>query len=184
MLQLRQELGRAGRVLYTASGHPRAWASAYSGLFALALVTLLALVTMVRGRTLLHCTGTYITGGCVSTQIKSVFCNRVGQGLAWASHGRGRFSVRGRREAATGYGQVGRKDQSNKRARPRSVLALLRPHPASSLRRDLLAWSQGKRMKVCDPMPGALSGRSQGPKPCRTQKGAGSQSRLQIADRS
>src|SRR4051794_8887477 len=39
-------------------------------------------------------------------------------------------------------------------------------------------WPQGKRMKVCDPIAGALSGRSQAPKPCRTQKGAGSEDRL------
>src|SRR3954462_6822178 len=38
---------------------------------------------------------------------------------------------------------------------------------------------QGKRMKVCDPIAGALSGRSQVRKPCRTQKGAGSEDRLQ-----
>src|SRR3954453_18945176 len=37
---------------------------------------------------------------------------------------------------------------------------------------------QGKRMKVCDPMTGALSGRSQVRKPCRTRQRAGSQSRL------
>src|SRR4051795_8167616 len=37
---------------------------------------------------------------------------------------------------------------------------------------------QGKRMKVCDPIAGALSGRSQVRKPCRTQKGAGSEDRL------
>src|SRR5215213_523488 len=37
---------------------------------------------------------------------------------------------------------------------------------------------QGKRMKVCDPMAGALSGRSQVRKPCRTRQRAGPQSRL------
>src|SRR3954463_16511916 len=38
--------------------------------------------------------------------------------------------------------------------------------------------TQGKRMKVCDPIAGALSGRSEVRKPCRTQKGAGSEDRL------
>src|SRR5215207_1594081 len=37
---------------------------------------------------------------------------------------------------------------------------------------------QGKRMKVCDPMAGALSGRSQVRKPCRTRQRAGPQRRL------
>src|SRR5215218_909145 len=37
---------------------------------------------------------------------------------------------------------------------------------------------QGKRMKVCDPMARALSGRSQVRKPCRTQRRAGPQRRL------
>jgi DDE_Tnp_1-associated len=37
---------------------------------------------------------------------------------------------------------------------------------------------QGQRMKVCDPMAGALSGRSQVRKPCRTRQRAGPQSRL------
>jgi hypothetical protein len=37
---------------------------------------------------------------------------------------------------------------------------------------------QGKRMKVCDPMAGALSGRAQAPNPYGTQQRAGSQSRL------
>src|SRR4051794_4338536 len=40
------------------------------------------------------------------------------------------------------------------------------------------AVAQGKRMKVCDPMTGALSGKSQVRKPCRTRQRAGSQSRL------
>src|SRR3954453_4063682 len=40
------------------------------------------------------------------------------------------------------------------------------------------ATTQGKRMKVCDPMTGALSGKSQVRKPCRTRQRAGSQSRL------
>ena len=39
-------------------------------------------------------------------------------------------------------------------------------------------WRQGKRMKVCDPIAGALSGRARAPKPCGTQQRAGSQSRL------
>src|SRR3954451_19403869 len=44
---------------------------------------------------------------------------------------------------------------------------------------DLPALSlQGKRMKVCDPMAGAVSGRSQVPKPCKTRQRAGSRSRL------
>src|SRR3954468_22957712 len=37
---------------------------------------------------------------------------------------------------------------------------------------------QGKRMKVCGPMAGALSGRSRVRKPCRTRQRAGPQSRL------
>src|SRR3954449_450905 len=37
--------------------------------------------------------------------------------------------------------------------------------------------TQGNRMKVCDPIAGALSGRARAPKPCRTRQRAGSQSR-------
>src|SRR4051812_37887221 len=38
---------------------------------------------------------------------------------------------------------------------------------------------QGERMKVCDPIAGALSGRARAPKPCRTQQRAGSHGRMQ-----
>ena len=53
----------------------------------------------------------------------------------------------------------------------------------SSNQRQAEQWSasmvaQGKRMKACDPIAGALSGRARAPKPCRTQQRAGSQSRL------
>src|SRR5215217_5174286 len=34
--------------------------------------------------------------------------------------------------------------------------------------------TQGKRMKVCDPIAGVLLGRARAPKPCRTQQRAGS----------
>ncbi len=64
------------------------------------------------------------------------FCNRVGQGPAWWPR-RGLFaSVRGRRRAATGYGQAGGMGQSSRRARRAPAPALSRPCPAASPRRD------------------------------------------------
>src|SRR3954469_6750957 len=42
--------------------------------------------------------------------------------------------------------------------------------------RSVAMVDQGKRMKVCDPMAEALSGRLQVRKPCRTRQRAGSQS--------
>src|SRR3954471_22386692 len=43
-----------------------------------------------------------------------------------------------------------------------------------SLLQRTLRQAQGQRMKVCDPIAGALSGRARAPKPCRTQQRAGS----------
>src|SRR4051812_38210229 len=66
-----------------------------------------------------------------------------------------------------------------------SIMAAIARAPDESLPRQLgslantkAGYRQGKRMKVCDPMTGALSGRSQVRKPCRTRQRAGSQSRL------
>jgi hypothetical protein len=64
------------------------------------------------------------------------FCDRVWQGPAWWPRRGFLAPVRGRRGAATGYGQAGGAGQSSRRARRWSAPALLRPHPASPPRRD------------------------------------------------
>jgi hypothetical protein len=76
------------------------------------------------------------------------FCNRVGQRPNGASHRGCLSSVRGRHQAATGYGQEGWAGQSSKRAQQMLARRLLRPHPASSPRRDFACRSGEKVLRA------------------------------------